>query len=118
MANKDKKLRNMRVAIALITLLVLTFPLLFTQTKVFIADFTNTGQIGDTIGGILSPFIAILVGYLTFEAFRMQYEANELQRIENGNQNIRVIRERFDNRFYTMLETLRSNSRGVECGNY
>ena len=99
------------------TVVVLFLPLLLTCEPISILSFRDTGPIGDTIGGIMSPFIAILVGYLTFEAFRMQYEANELHRKDKENDKLNEIRERFDNRFYTMLETLRTNSLGVKCGN-
>lgn len=99
------------------TVVILFLPLLLTCEPISIVSFRDTGQIGDTIGGIISPFIAILVGYLTFEAFRMQYEANELHRKDKADEKLDDIRERFDNRFYTMLETLRTNSLGVKCGN-
>jgi len=41
-------------------------------------DYTNTGQIGDTIGGISSPFIGVAAAVLTFLAFYMQFKANEM----------------------------------------
>lgn len=43
-------------------------------------DFTETGQIGDTIGGVMGPFIAMAGIFLTFVAFLMQVRANEIQR--------------------------------------
>lgn len=43
-------------------------------------DFTETGQIGDTIGGTMGPFVAIAGVLMTFIAFLMQVRANELQR--------------------------------------
>ena len=43
-------------------------------------DFTNTGQIGDTIGGTMSPFVGIAGVIMTFVAFMMQVRANEIQR--------------------------------------
>lgn len=42
-------------------------------------DFTNTGQIGDTIGGLMSPFINLSAVIVTGLAFYMQYRANKLQ---------------------------------------
>lgn len=41
-------------------------------------DYSNTGQIGDTIGGISSPFIGVAAAVLTFMAFYMQFKANEM----------------------------------------
>lgn len=43
-------------------------------------NFTATGQIGDTIGGLMNPFIALAGVIVTGLAFYMQYKANLLQR--------------------------------------
>lgn len=43
-------------------------------------DFSSTGEIGDTIGGIMGPFVAIAAAGLTFIAFWVQYKANIQQR--------------------------------------
>lgn len=45
-----------------------------------ILDFSETGPIGDTIGGIMNPFIALVGILLTFLAFYMQIKANEIQK--------------------------------------
>ncbi|MCK9207959.1 MAG: hypothetical protein M0P66_12680 [Salinivirgaceae bacterium] len=45
-----------------------------------IFDFTKSGQIGDTIGGITSPFINGLAAILVYIAFVEQKKANELFR--------------------------------------
>lgn len=68
------------IAFSLICLSFLA-PLIFTLdslTEDF--DFSNTGEIGDTIGGLMSPFIAIGGVIVTGLAFYMQYQANLLQR--------------------------------------
>src|SRR5687768_8996458 len=55
-------------------------PLLFTNPAILkYIDFTNTGQIGDTIGGLMSPFINLSAVIVTGLAFYMQYRANKLQ---------------------------------------
>lgn len=54
-------------------------PILFTNNSSR-WDFSDTGQIGDTIGGIMNPFIAIGGVIMTFLAFYMQIRANKLQR--------------------------------------
>tara|TARA_R110002051_G_scaffold7053_3_gene33257 strand:- start:6146 stop:7294 length:1149 start_codon:yes stop_codon:yes gene_type:complete len=43
-------------------------------------DFSKTGQVGDTIGGIMNPFIALVGILLTFLAFYMQIKANQIQK--------------------------------------
>lgn len=59
-------------------------------------DFTGTGQIGDTIGGIMGPFIAIAAAGLTFIAFWVQYKANIQQRHD-------IALERFESNLFEMI---------------
>lgn len=66
-------------------------------------DFRETGQIGDTIGGIMGPFVAIAASILTFIAFWVQFKANIQQRHD-------IAIERFEHNFYEMLQ-LHSNIR-------
>lgn len=41
-------------------------------------NFSETGQIGDTIGGITSPFLNLIGAFLVFYALKAQVKANEL----------------------------------------
>lgn len=68
---------------ASIILILFSFlsPILFTSSFSN-WDFTETGQIGDTIGGIMNPFIAIAGVISTLLAFFMQIEANKIQRTQ------------------------------------
>lgn len=123
MGNIDKKLQRLKYWYIGLSALVVLLPMILTCEPISILSFKDTGPIGDTIGGIMSPFIAILVGYLTFEAFRMQYIANEMQKSAQEKQDAQISqeklksdRERFDNRFYIMLDTLRANSRNIRLG--
>lgn len=75
-----------------------------------VLDFTETGQIGDTIGGIMGPFIAIAAAGLTFLAFWVQYRANEQLR-----EDITV--ERFESKFYKMLDIHIQNVEHLQIGN-
>ncbi len=62
-------------------LLILILPPLF-KLPVFCSwsflDYSSTGQIGDTIGGITSPFINLLSAVLVYIAFKEQRNANKL----------------------------------------
>lgn len=58
-------------------------------------DFSATGQIGDTIGGIMAPFIAIIASFLTFGAFWVQYQANQQQRVQ-FHQQLAAQKEQFN----------------------
>ena len=68
---------------ALVIIIAACFaPLIFTQSGCI--DFTATGEIGDTIGGTMSPFVGIAGVLMTFVAFMMQVRANEIQKEQLG----------------------------------
>ena len=83
------------ISLISVVVLICIFPILFTQSLWI--DFTDTGQIGDTIGGIMGPFVAIVAAFLTFIAFWAQFDANRELIKENR-------RNHFENRFYKMLD--------------
>lgn len=56
----------------------------------------KTGFIGDTIGGTLGPFVALIASVLTYMAFKIQYDANIQQQKD-------LAKERFENKFFEML---------------
>jgi hypothetical protein len=64
--------------VIIIILLVFTFfaPILFTSFNII--DFSNTGEIGDTIGGITAPFVNLVAAFLVYISFREQIKANKL----------------------------------------
>lgn len=76
-------------------------------------DFSTTGPIGDTIGGLMNPFIGIAGVILTFVAFYIQYQANRLQyrtfRTEFERQNIQADKAQVENQFYQMLDLHKAN---------
>ena len=51
-------------------------------------DFSSTGEIGDTIGGITAPFISVFAAILIFNAFKAQIKANELFKNQEISRNI------------------------------
>ncbi|WP_442846430.1 hypothetical protein [Leeuwenhoekiella sp. H156] len=80
-------------------------------------DFTNTGQIGDTIGGIINPFIALAGVLLTFLAFYMQIKANQIQitQFQEGlekDKELRLLIERKD--YYNKLHLLKVDLTAIE----
>ncbi|NUY82727.1 putative phage abortive infection protein [Flavobacterium sp. MAH-1] len=102
----DQKFWYIFVPFLLFIILILFFPYWLTRpTKVGI-DFSTTGNIGDTIGGILGPFIGLAAAVLTFFAFWVQYKANEQQKLD-----LKI--ERFENKFYELLRLHQSNTEGA-----
>ncbi|SHK71230.1 hypothetical protein [Hymenobacter psychrotolerans] len=71
----------------------LLLPIVLTQLSTGI-DFSNTGQIGDTIGGIAGPFLnltGLIIVYFSFkqqlEANNKQWESLELENVKERQQN-------------------------------
>jgi hypothetical protein len=65
------------------------------------------GSLGDTIGGLASPFIGTMGVILTFLAFWVQFEANQSQRED-------IKRERFENKFYELLRLHKENVNEIQ----
>ena len=127
-----------------VSAVMLMLPLLLTCNSISFIDFTETGQIGDTIGGILGPFVALLAAFLTFLAFWIQYRANNLQRdiaerqlnlstqqndmvakqTEIAEKQMEMAKEqekkyaieRFENTLHQMLDVYSRNSEAVRAG--
>jgi hypothetical protein len=60
-------------------LVVLIMPILLTGEYFHESfNFRDTGQIGDTIGGITAPFMNLIGAFLVFYALQAQVKANEL----------------------------------------
>ena len=75
-------------------------PIIF--TNVACSDrlvFAETGQIGDTIGGTMSPIVAIAGVFMTFIAFLMQVNANRIQSEQlKKSFSIKLLEEKIDSR--------------------
>lgn len=105
-----------------ISILVILFsfvsPLIFTSescSETF--NFTKTGAIGDTIGGIINPFIALAGVLLTFLAFYMQIKANQIQitQFKEGlekDKELRLLIERKD--YFNKLSLLKVDLIAIE----
>jgi len=79
--NWDRITIGLLIASGLFLLFSFIAPWLLTKTALFKSwNFSETGQIGDTFGGIANPFIALVGIILTFLAFYMQIKANKIQR--------------------------------------
>lgn len=88
-----------------IAILICFLPWLFTR-KIGL-DFSGTGQIGDTIGGIMGPFVAIAAAGLTFIAFWVQYKANIQQRHD-------IAIERFESNLFEMIHIQQEITNGLK----
>lgn len=101
----DKGFRKSLGWFLLIALAICCLPWIFAKNSWWI-DFTDTGQIGDTIGGIMGPFVAIAAAGLTFIAFWVQYKANIQQRHD-------IAIERFENNLFEMIHIQQDITNGL-----
>lgn len=107
-------------------------PYLYTDIS-GLKDTKETGSMGDTIGGLMNPYIALAGVILTGLAFYMQYEANKQQRAlflieqadnkkELQNQIDRQEEERklqqFESQFYEMVRLHRENVSEMKINGY
>lgn len=70
---------------------------------------TDPGQLGDLIGGVSGPFIAIFGVMTTFLAFWIQYRFNLFQSEKIDEQAKQIDRNRFEGLFHEMLRIHREN---------
>lgn len=89
-----------------VILIIFSFlsPYYFTKTDIgnSISFTEKTGWTGDTLGGIMNPFIAIAAAILTFLAFWVQFKAN--QEVQN---QFKI--QQFESQFYEMIRLHRAN---------
>lgn len=74
-----------------------------TKTGLWTYD-SNTGVIGDTIGGIAGPIIGIVGIAATFLAFYMQYSANKMQSKSIANMDHQTKISNLENHFFRMID--------------
>jgi hypothetical protein len=94
--------QSTKVSIYFIVLSVIGFVVLISP---FISEgfnANNYGIVGDTVGGILNPLIAIPATILTFLAFWVQFKAN--QEVQN---QFKI--QQFESQFYEMLRLHKEN---------
>lgn len=119
-----KNLSPLSISVLIVALVLIVFsfflPGILTMKSSHF-DFTETGQIGDTIGGVMSPIVGIAGVLLTFIAFYIQFKANQLQkeqfRTELNEQKLQFKKNQFENQFYEMLNIHKENVNSVQVSN-
>lgn len=97
--SKNKSYANFKkneqiLLIGLVVFVIFSFatPFLLTRNGLICLDFTKSGNIGDTIGGITAPFFSLLGSVLVYFSFRAQMQMNIIQ-MENLEDQQRQIKE-------------------------
>lgn len=75
-----------KISFLIIGILICFLPYLFTR-NFDIISFKDTGNIGDTIGGVTAPFLSFFGSILVFLALKAQIDANEEIKIQFQRQN-------------------------------
>ena len=100
------------ISLVIILLIVLPSTLITTLHIPFgclNTDFTNTGQIGDTIGGITAPFIGLISIWLLYITFREQRKFNKEQinfQKQHGDNTIMI---NLQSQIQEQINSLRTN---------
>lgn len=105
-SQKDKSNNSIfiRILIVLSILLVLfsiLLPFLISKSPAF-KELDALNEVGDAMGGIMNPFIAIAAVIVTGLAFWAQYQANEVVKNQFGMQQ-------FENHVYKLADIYRDN---------
>lgn len=80
---------------------VFLLPIFLTQFNWFIS-FDDTGEIGDTIGGVTAPFLSFFGSILVYLALKSQITANKQIQDQFSTQQ-------FESQFYKMLDMHKAN---------
>ena len=96
--------------LGLISICFFAIPIIITQFSSFIAFDQQSANIGDSIGGLISPSLGLAGVLLTFAAFYIQYKANEIQR-----NNFYI--QQFESKFFDLLKIHRENVSEMELHN-
>jgi Putative phage abortive infection protein len=94
--------RNSRLLMLGGIFLAVIAPFLLTR-NIGLPPFTETGDIGDTIGGITSPIVGLLGAILVYYALLEQIEANRLINVQFKEQQKTTYRQNFEQTFFNML---------------
>ena len=94
----SSKLSFLYIFFGVIGFFMIMLPMVFYNTS----KIDSIGTIGDAVGGILNPVIAIGAALLTFLAFYIQYQANR-----QVQEQFKV--QQFESQFYEMLRLHKEN---------
>lgn len=123
MIELSKRREELRYAsfwpLIVIAVIILCLSAIFNHPAVFgikAFDFSESGQIGDTIGGITAPFFNLIAAVLIFLSFREQAKTNEYflrsARIEKGYDIIFHLIENIDSSIRAFEYRLTTNHSG------
>ncbi len=108
---------NGRNVIILLIGIVLIFLSLYIFTRPAYFEnwnFSDTGQIGDTIGGITAPIINLIGAFLVYISFQAQIKANEIQAEALKDEKERNSYDRIFNNYISLYESIKNHLDNIE----
>lgn len=105
--------KNALLALILGAILVLILPYFITREIGFI-DFSETGNIGDTIGGITSPIVGFVGAILVYYALLEQIKANRIIQDQLNDQKVDESQKRIVNYLNGQLDVVRTDINDYE----
>lgn len=100
-----KKLSFLYIVLGVIGFFIIILPMIFYSNK----KIDNLGVIGDTVGGLLNPILAVPATLLTFLAFWVQYKSN----IETKEQ---FEKQNEDQLFFRLIDNLQNRIINYKTG--
>ncbi|HNR21033.1 MAG TPA: hypothetical protein PKN75_14555 [Bacteroidia bacterium] len=77
-------------------------------------DFSSTGQIGDTIGGITAPITSLIGAILVYFALKEQIKANKIIQDQVSDQKTISYKQQFESTFFKLLELHKSTIHNLD----
>ncbi|WP_166388043.1 hypothetical protein [Polaribacter sp. 11A2H] len=109
MKNKNITFLSIGILLIILSLFLFTRPAIFENL-----DFSNTGQIGDTIGGITAPIINLFGAFLVYISFQEQLKANEIQVKSLKEEKERNSYDRVFNNYISLYQSLKNHLDNLE----
>ena len=103
--------------ILLIGIILIIFASLYLFTRPALLssfDFSNSGQVGDTIGGITAPILNLIGAYLVYISFQAQLEANKIQIKALNDEKERIRNEGINQKYLSQFEEVKNTLRELE----
>lgn len=110
--NSNKVFFYAVISFCVASILIIFLPIAITKLSLIGLEY-EPNEIGDTLGGIMGPAVALLAAALTFLAFWVQYEANIEQKkqfkIQIEGQEKQHMLEQVESRVFKLVDVYNSN---------
>jgi len=109
--NNNERLHQYAISILILGLVfILIAPIIFTLPSLGpLFDFSKTGNIGDTIGGLTAPIVGFIGAALLYLALKAQINANSLIQTQIEDQKLEKIQETETKQLYQFYNHLKEN---------